>query len=138
MGTSKTKRLALVMLAAAICTVAAGQARINTKRVRLSDFTTLTTKVVTGGHPMLDAALQEEVAARWTLSPYEFCSPEEFEKLRESPKYYFLMLNRADGVLSLTLFKGGKESTENHIGETFDVASIPLLSLIHISSPRDS
>lgn len=132
------KRAALTALLLLLLTVgAAGQARINTKRVRLSDFTTLTTKVVTGGNPMLDATLQEAVSSRWTISPYEFCSPEEFATLRERSDCYLLMLNRADGVISLTLFKGGKENTPNHIGETFDVAELPVCSAGWLSSGRE-
>ena len=123
------KRTAIIIFLMFLLTAsAAGQARINTKRVRIRDFTTRTTKVVLGSNPMLDAAMQEDIAARWSISPFEFCDAEEFNALKENSGYYFLMLTQSDGIQSLTLFKGGKESTPDHTGETFDVVSVPLCS----------
>ena len=55
----------------------AKQAKIQTRKVKLSDFTTKTTKVVLSGGALFDDALQEEMARRWLVSPYEFCSVAE-------------------------------------------------------------
>ena len=69
----------------------AKQAKIQTRKVKLSDFTTKTTKVVLCGGQLFDDALQEEMARRWLVSPYEFCTLAEYEKLKSSPDYYFLI-----------------------------------------------
>ena len=88
----------------------AKQAKIQTRKVKLSDFTTKTTKVVLCGGSLFDDALQEEMARRWLVSPYEFCSLAEYEKLKSSPDYYFLIpastktkKEAEPGIVTLTL-----------------------------------
>ena len=82
-----------VLLAAALLTgaAAAGQAKITTMKFRLADFTDKVTKVVLSGNEMMDSALKLDVADHWTASPFEFCTAAEFEKLKKSDKYYFLL-----------------------------------------------
>ena len=65
-----------------------GQAQIYTRKEKLKDITAKTTKVVLCGDEMLDEAMKESIAASWTMSPYEFCSMEEFEKIKTSDKFY--------------------------------------------------
>ena len=60
-----------------------GQAKITTRKIRLSDFPTKTTKVVLAGNEILNTALREEVSRRWMASPYEFCTLEEYEANKE-------------------------------------------------------
>ena len=110
----------------------AKQAKIQTRKVRLSDFTTKTTKVVLAGGEMFDNALQEEMARRWLVSPYEFCSVAEYEALKNKPDYYFLIpastktkKEAEPGVVSLTLLKGGLEKDDDPEKVGFDVISIP-------------
>ncbi|MBQ5410254.1 MAG: hypothetical protein IIU20_00600, partial [Bacteroidales bacterium] len=71
---------------------AAGQAQVYTRKEKLKDFTAKTTKVVLSGEEFLDEALKESVASTWTLSPYEFCTNEEFQKLKTSDNFYFLIV----------------------------------------------
>ena len=110
----------------------AKQAKIQTRKVRLSDFTTKTTKVVLAGGEMFDNALQEEMARRWLDSPYEFCTLAEYETLKNKPDYYFLIpastktkKEAEPGVVSLTLLKGGLEKDDDPEKVGFDVISIP-------------
>ena len=110
----------------------AKQAKIQTRKVRLSDFPTKTTKVVLAGGELFDNALKEEMARRWLVSPYEFCSVKEYETLKGSSEYYFLIpvstrtkKEAEPGIITLTLLKGGKEKDENPEKVGFDVISIP-------------
>lgn len=108
-----------------------GQAQINTKRIKLGDFTQKITKVVLSGHYLRDAALKDEIAARWRISPYEFCTIEEFNNLKGSDQYYFLLNTKGQfkgenspGILYFTLVKGGEEALKG-IDEMLEVVSIP-------------
>ena len=110
----------------------AKQAKIQTRKVRLSDFPTKTTKVVLAGGELFDNALKEEMARRWLVSPYEFCSVKEYEALKGSSEYYFLIpvstrtkKEAEPGIITLTLLKGGKEKDDDPEKVGFDVISIP-------------
>ena len=68
----------------------------------------------------------------WTVSPFEFCSPAEYESLKKSDTYYFLLVTagqakgeEAPMVRFLTLEKGGAESGDN-IPLRTEVISLPL------------
>ena len=126
------KRLTcLVILLCAGITLFA-QGRVTTRKHLLSDFSDKITKVVMGSGEILDAALRQEVVDRWTASPFEFCTPEEYESLKKSDNWYFLLVTdgRARGedapmVRFLTLEKGGADSGDNAALRT-EVLSLPL------------
>lgn len=123
----------LLILAFLAPVSASGQAKINTKKVKIADLATRTTKVVTGSGGIIDSALRDEVSARWRISPYEFCTVEEYNSLKDNPDYYFLLIARSDekkyrGMLTLTLMKGGKAKAEDPQKRPVDVASLPLCS----------
>ena len=110
-----------------------GQARLNTKKIRIADFSSRTTKVVLGGNGLTDTALKEAVSAGWRISPFEFCSGEDYLKLKDDPDQYFLLLARSgeakySGLLTLTLMKGGKYGTDNTSNRPVDIASLPFRS----------
>ena len=86
-----------------------GQAKIYTKKVKLSDFPTKTTKIVLTGNELLDSPLKEEIARRWRISPYEFCEPQEYDGIKKSTDYYFIRMVDIDGVSSMSLYKEGLE-----------------------------
>ena len=88
------KKILLIIALAAISASAFAQAQIDTKKVKIGDFTQKVTKVVLTGSALFDGVLQDEVAARWRVSPYEFCSLEEFNSLKNSDKYYFLLTTK--------------------------------------------
>jgi hypothetical protein len=84
------------------------------------------------GNDLLDGALRQEVVDLWTVSPFEFCSPAEYESLKKSDAWYFLLVTagQAKGeeepmVRFLTLEKGGAESGDN-IALRTEVISLPL------------
>ena len=111
---------------------ASAQATINTKKVRISDFTTKTTKVVLSGSEMFNLSLKDEVSRRWRVTPFEFCTPEEFESIKTNQNYYFLMpvdsrlkKETAPGVSELRLFKGGTEGGKNPQTDVVEVVSVP-------------
>lgn len=113
---------------------ASAQAQIDTKKVKIGDFTQKVTKVVLTGNAMYDGVLQDEVAARWRVSPYEFCSLEEFNSLKDSDKYYFLLTTKGQfkkeaepSLQFITLVKGGNLA-ENGISEMLEIVSLPIAS----------
>ena len=81
------KKFILFTFAFILSFTAFGQAQIDTKKVKLADFTQKITKVVLTGNMLHDAALKREVAARWSASPYEFCTLTEFDELKSDANY---------------------------------------------------
>jgi hypothetical protein len=126
------KKLLTILAVALIPMIAGAQAQINTKKVKISDFTQKITKVVLTGNDFYDLSLQDEVKARWRVSPYEFCTWEEFMNDRNSSDYYFLITTSSQfknesepGLDLLTLLKGGTGATINSMME---VMYMPLAS----------
>ena len=123
--------LILAIAGTLLATDAFGQAQIITRREKLKDFTAKTTKVVLTGDEFLDEAIKESVAATWTVSPYEFCSNDEFQSLKSNDSFYFLLVVKGQfrresepGIDMLTLVKGGEGSAD--INDMFEVVSFPL------------
>ena len=82
------RRFFISLLVALVLPLVAGaQAQINTKKVKISDFTEKITKVVLSGNSFFDSYFQEEISSRWRVSPYEFCTLEEFETLKTDDNY---------------------------------------------------
>lgn len=123
----------IVTLAILLPLGCAAQARIDTRKMKIADFTTKTIKVVLGSNPYTDDFLRDEVASRWRISPYEFCTVEEYEKLKTSSDWYFLRTvkvkqkgEKTDGLVFLTVEKGGLESSDDQRKLRFEVVGIPL------------
>ena len=128
------KRFLILIMAAALPLLAGAQAQINTKKIQIADFSQKITKVVLTGNDFYDLALRDEIAAGWRLSPYEFCTKDEFDALKGNDNYYFLITadgkfkkEDAPGITFLTLVKGGKGS-EDGISRMLEVASLPIAS----------
>ena len=119
--------LTLLLLAAAL--PVSGQGKIYTRKMRLADFPTKTTKIVLEGHSFLELALREEIAVHWRISPFEFCDLEEYGRLRNSSSYYFLTLAQEAGLAYLILEKGGKPDEEDHLKKPFEVIRMPIASV---------
>ena len=125
----------LALIAAVLLPVFAwGQAQINTKKVKISDFPQKVTKVVLSGNEFIDTVLKDEVTARWRVSPYEFCTLEEFNRLKDTDEYYFLIVTNGQfkkdlspTIQFLTLIKGGKGS-EKGIDGMLEIVSLPVAS----------
>lgn len=128
------KKLIILFATILMPLMAGAQAQITTKKVKIEDFTQKITKVVLNGNPFYDTSLKDEITARWRISPYEFCTLEEFEKLKNSDQYYFLMLTQgqfrketAPGLQFLSLVKGGKRADKG-IDDMLEVVSLPFAS----------
>ena len=115
--------LAVMLLIPALCW---SQGKIYTRKSKLEDFPTRTTRVVLSGNELMDALIKEEVASRWHVSPFEFCSVAEYEADRESRLYYFLRFTRDEDFTFLTISKGGNPDDENSLFAGFDVISMPV------------
>lgn len=114
-----------LMLAPVICS---GQAKIYTKKARLEDFTSKTTKVVAGGLSPMAIDIQNEIRSRWHVSPYEICAIEDYEAARSDNGLYFLRLVQEEGVMFLSLSKGGQENAADMKARPFEVVRIPVSS----------
>lgn len=128
------KKIIISLISLMLPLLAGAQAQINTKKVKIGDFTEKITKVVLNGNTFYDLSLKDEVASRWRISPYEFCTLEEFETLKGNNSYYFLVTAQgqfrketAPGLQFLSLVKGGKGS-EKGIDDMLEVVSIPFAS----------
>lgn len=128
------KKIIISFISLMLPMLAGAQAQINTKKVKIGDFTEKITKVVLNGNSFYDLSLKDEIASRWRISPYEFCTLEEFETLKGNESYYFLLTaegqfrkETAPGLRFLSLVKGGKGS-EKGIDGMLEVVSIPFAS----------
>lgn len=128
------KKLIILFATILMPIMAGAQAQITTKKVKIEDFTQKVTKVVLNGNQFYDTSLTDEITARWRISPYEFCTLEEFEDLKGSDQYYFLILAQgqfrketAPGLQFLSLVKGGK-GAEKGIDDMLEVVSLPFAS----------
>ena len=128
----KMKRLTLFLTL--LCTSVAlfAQGKVTTRKHLFADFSDKITKVVMSGNDIIDGVLRQEVVDLWTISPFEFCSPAEYESLKKSDTYYFLLVTagqakgeEAPMVRFLTLEKGGAESGDNVALRT-EVISLPM------------
>ena len=59
------KRIIVATAALLLSLVTWGQAQIDTKKVKISDFTQKITKVVLTGNMFYDGSLKSEIAAKW-------------------------------------------------------------------------
>lgn len=116
--------VAILILVSAL--PAFGQGKIYTRKLRLADFPTKTTKVVLEGNSFLELTLREEIAVHWRISPFEFCDQEEYARLRSSSDYYFLTLIQEEGLAYLTLAKGGREGEKDQLKQAFEVIRMPM------------
>ncbi|MBR4740084.1 MAG: hypothetical protein IK074_02855 [Bacteroidales bacterium] len=112
------------------------QGQVSTRSHRIADFTDKVTQVVLTGNALVSNALRQEVVAGWTASAFEFCTLEQFEKLKTQEDYYFLMVLESQfkgeerpGVSFLTLLKGGPEAQKG-IGAMFEVVALPLMAAL--------
>lgn len=133
------KRLLLLAITITLPLAMAAQAQIITKDAKIEDFPEKTTKIVLSGNEFFDSVLSEEIRTKWYISPFEFCTAAEFEQLKNSSDYYFLLLVKSrfrkesvPGIDMLTLIKGGDESGQG-IGKMLELVSVPVCSSIYPS-----
>ena len=126
------KKIATLLLTLLIGLPLFAQGQVSTRKHRLADFTDKMTQVVLTGDEVLNAALRKEVPYIWTSSTFEFCSLEQFEKLKTQDKYYFLIPvesvfkgEEEPGIRFLTLVKGGPDAKDG-ISAMHEVVSLPV------------
>ena len=129
------KKIGILLFSIFLPLMAGAQAQINTKKVKIGDFTEKITKIVLTGNDFYDSCLKEEIAARWRISPYEFCTLDEFDALKTDDSHYFLITTEGQfkketepALHFLSLVKGGKKA-ENGINSMLEVVSVPLASV---------
>lgn len=123
------RRCVIVIFALAFLSVLSASAqggKFYTRKARLEDFSAKVTKVVLSGDAIADAVLREEVAIRWQLSPYEFCTVTEYDAIKTDSRYYFLHFVRKDDVIFLSLDKGGLPDSPDVMKQPMEVVSIPV------------
>ena len=120
----------LVLLVAGMFS-AAGQGKIETKKFRLQDLQEKITKVVMTGNDFRDGSLRQDVIARWNISPFEFCTLEEFESMKKDGNWYFLVVTTGHfsgeiepGIDFLSFVKGDPNAGEGVEG-MLNIVSIP-------------
>lgn len=126
------KRILLLIVSVMVPVIMSAQAQIITKDEKIEDFPEKTTKVVLSGNDFFDAALKEEVRARWNISAFEFCTLTEFQELKSDDSYYFLMPVKSrfrresePGIEMLTLIKGG-EGADKGLSKMLEIVSMPV------------
>ena len=126
------KILAAVLIAVSFPVLGAAQAQLTTRKVKIEDFTEKVTKVVLTGNVFFDATFEEEIKNRWVISPYEFCTLEEFDQIKTAPDYYFLIKVKGQfrresepGLEFLSVLKGGPEA-EKGLDRMMDLITFPL------------
>ncbi len=128
---TRMKRILTILVTLVLAFPAFGQAQITTRKEKLSDFTVRTMKVVLSGNHFVDTALQEALNNTWNLSAFEFCTMKEFNALKTSEEYYFMVpvkvkykKETAPGITMLTLVKG--RATAKSINDMVEVVSMPI------------
>ncbi|MGN0188471.1 MAG: hypothetical protein ACI395_03030, partial [Candidatus Cryptobacteroides sp.] len=128
------KKILTIVTLLAVPVIMSAQAQITTKKVKLEDFSAKTTKIVLSGNPFLDTELEEAVKNVWEISPFEFCTLEEFTRLKGKEDYYFLMTvlgkfrkEAEPGLTMLSLVKGGK-GAEKSLDKMLEVVTVPFCS----------
>ena len=111
---------------------ACAQAQINTKKMKIGDFPEKVMKVVLTGNPMIDGVLQDVISSEWRISPYEFCTVEDFEANKGNEDFYFMLMSKAQfkkesepGIEFLTVVKGGK-GADKGIDKMLEACSFPV------------
>jgi hypothetical protein len=128
------KKFIVLAVAFLLPIISFGQARIDTKKMKISDFPQKVIKVVLTGSPLHDGCLKRGVAAVWHVSPFEFCTLNEYEKLKSDDSYYFLLTTKGQfkkesepGLAFLTLVKGGADSAQG-IDKMLEIVTFPYAS----------
>lgn len=129
------KRIVVFAVALLLPLMVFGQAQIDTKKMKISDFTQKITKVVLTGNQFYDGSLKNKVTEKWHVSPFEFCTQEEYLQLKTDDNYYFLITTKGQfrheqepGLTFLTLVKGGKNAAGG-IDEMLEILSFPVASV---------
>lgn len=124
MKSQLTKYLLLVLMAF-LPVLAYAQGKVYTRKVRIADFPIRTAMVVIDPDSQLCSLIREEVVSRWRISPYEFCSPQDYDRLKTRNDLYFLRIEEDGGIVYLVFSKGGVEKDDDPRKEYLEVVRLP-------------
>lgn len=109
------------------------QIKLETKKYRVSDLYEKPMEIVLTGNSQLDSALRSSVQDVWYISSFEFCTREQFEHIKTSEKFFFMVLvdstynkDNFRGIYNLTVFKGSDKATEGVKG-LHKIAYVPFM-----------
>lgn len=120
------KKYFVILLLSLLPLMGWSQGKVYTRKVRIADLETRTTKVVLSGDVMYQNVLRAETSSRWRINAFEFCTPEEYELLKTRNDYYFLRTASDGTALWLVMEKGGKEKDDNPMNEALELARMPI------------
>lgn len=120
------KRYLILAVFLLVPMIGMSQAKIFTKKNKLTDIAVRTTKVVLTGNDALDAALREEVSCRWRINAFEFCTAKDYEKLKTDNSFFFLKVDDSQDIHFLSYSRGGKKGDANALKEPIDIVSVPI------------
>lgn len=112
--------------------IVSGQEIFGKAKNNYRNFSGKTTMVVLNTTDFTDLSIMDAVKTGWKISPYEFCTYSDFEKMKGDTSLYFLL--RVEGkfrkegeakIEYLTLVKGGPQSSKG-ISKMFEIMTLPL------------
>lgn len=92
----------------------------------------ITKVVVSGDNSMTDLLFRNAVEENWNISPFEFCSMEEFDRIKTDTSYYFLMridkMHRmtSDPVMEFVCFLKGNGKADKSLSSMPELIALPL------------
>ena len=107
--------------------------KVESRKIYFGNIMDKVTKVVlSGDNSMTDLIYKNAVQKGWYISPFEFCSYEEFDRIKCDTNYCFLMRIKAGTRKNedvemefLTYVKGDKEASEG-IEKMPEILSLPI------------
>lgn len=88
-------------------------------------------KVVLPGNHFIDPVLRDALNNTWSISPFEFCTMEEFKSLKNNEEYYFMLPVKVKykketepGITMMTLVKG--KANAKTVNDLTEVVSMPV------------
>lgn len=126
------RRITLAIFMLLVFTGVTAQNFLKETRNTFATYGAKITKVVIPSTSLADLMLRDAVNKGWRISPFEFCTMDEYNKIKEDTSYFFLL--RVDGrfrrelepkVEYLTLIKGGPEVKQG-LYSSRDIITLPL------------
>ena len=128
------KKFIPILFFACVAFSASAQAKLETKKFKISDLCERTMEMVLTGNTIVDAAYRDKAQDVWHISPYEFCTVEQFEQRKKSREYYFIVLTdnsfgkeTSPGIKFLSMYKGDPKAREGVDG-LYKITSVPFCS----------
>lgn len=92
----------------------------------------MTKVVIAGDNSMTDLIFKDAVEEFWNISPFEFCSYEEFDRIKTDTNYFFLMRldkkhrSENDPAMEFVCYLKGNEKAAGSISAMPELIALPL------------